>query len=594
MERQFQFQKNLLGPLLSLALSLVITGVSTAQSPIKPSPPDQTTKELTNFKECVSKFDASVTWLNVLTRCYPINGARSLTRSLDTIDEIFDSEILSELVLTAGTLLEVPRQESFNRNLVSQWSLESKTEGALEALLAQLNPHAKSKLKRIADWPLQLKSSLYLVLIAQLNANQYVNQAQSQLSDSIIVEQKDIYDLLSLDGELTKDRRDKFHSEFNHSMKSFDNSAMFEASYQLIMAVSIAAENLKTITGDDRVRYVKFAYPTSYGLIVVHGIENDSHAYRVPLFLSIDLGGNDSYKEAGANDPSLQATSVSIDLGGNDIYQAPSNSRASFGSGTFGIGILWDESGDDRYFGSRRSQGSGYFGVGVLVDRDGDDHYYSTLESQGAGLSGVGILYDRKGNDEYESISFSQGLGAPGGVGLLYDESGDDQYTLGESSPVRFPASQDSTKNVSMGQGAGFGYRAGHLINGGSTGGIGFLIDRNGSDNYLATIFAQGTGYWYGTGVLADRAGNDRYQAYWYGQGVGAHFGSGILLDRIGDDQYLVEKQMGLGSGHHFGTGIMIDFNGSNRFSACTLCQGAENASGHALFMAPDFHPVAD
>ena len=46
------------------------------------------------------------------------------------------------------------------------------------------------------------------------------------------------------------------------------------------------------------------------------------------------------------------------------------------------------------------------------------------------------------------------------------------------------------------------------------SGGFGFLLDDAGTDAYVADIFAQGVGYWFGTGVLRDRAGAERGGQY--------------------------------------------------------------------------------
>ena len=91
--------------------------------------------------------------------------------------------------------------------------------------------------------------------------------------------------------------------------------------------------------------------------------------------------------------------------------------------------------------------------------------------------------------------------------------------------------------NTSFSQGAGFGRRDDNtqLYMGG---GAGVLFDRNGDDQYTASVFAQGTGYWLGFGMLLDQTGNDAYKGLWYVQGAAAHFALGVHVDRSGNDRY--------------------------------------------------------
>ena len=152
-----------------------------------------------------------------------------------------------------------------------------------------------------------------------------------------------------------------------------------------------------------------------------------------------DDRGNDSYRGNYFAQGSSYwfAMGLLVDNRGNDTYQAR---RYSQGAGTHcTVGALIDRSGDDLYSSWGVSQGCGYdYSQGMLFDGEGNDTYHSDWFSQGtSGLSGVGIVIDRSGDDSYSSGSFnSQGSGqynketAEGSIGLLLDLQGEDSYTL--------------------------------------------------------------------------------------------------------------------------------------------------------------------
>jgi hypothetical protein len=82
---------------------------------------------------------------------------------------------------------------------------------------------------------------------------------------------------------------------------------------------------------------------------------------------------------------------------------------SSLASGFFGIGVLHDLAGNDRYRVRRNGIGEGLYGAGVLVDHAGDDEYVTLREfGQGCGHVGVGALIDLAGNDTYRTGSVSQ------------------------------------------------------------------------------------------------------------------------------------------------------------------------------------------
>ncbi|MBI5868222.1 MAG: hypothetical protein HZB43_08050 [candidate division Zixibacteria bacterium] len=322
---------------------------------------------------------------------------------------------------------------------------------------------------------------------------------------------------------------------------------------------------------------------TPWGLIAIGGTANDNYPAG-DYFIILELGGNDRYAAGAANRSYNNPVSMIIDDGGDDKYDAAGDSLLpSFGGGVLGYAYLFDRSGDDDYHGVKCTQGAGLFGVGLLMDDEGKDRYTAYMASQGSGTFGLGVLIDSTGNDHYDVYLSSQGYGFTKGMGLLLDLSGDDQYTSNDKD-IRFPSAQSKEHNDAMSQGCGFGARRDFIDGYSLAGGIGYLIDGAGDDEYSAGLFAQGCAYWYGLGVLWDKAGNDKYNGIWYVQGSGAHFGVGYLDDKSGNDHYVATMNMAQGAGHDFTIGYLLDEAGDDVHDAPNLSLGGGNDNGIGLF----------
>lgn len=259
-----------------------------------------------------------------------------------------------------------------------------------------------------------------------------------------------------------------------------------------------------------------------------------------------------------------------IDLGPEgDEYRSL---RISQGYGSLGVGVLWDAGGDDLYHGEAGVQGAAGHGIGILVDRGGNDRYLAYHEGQGFGWSGgVGVLYDANGTDEYFShptdvlywspqdpggsnSSFTQGAGfgrradfAPdriymsGGLGMLRDRAGDDRYTTSI-----------------FGQGTGYWF------------GMGALVDGGGTDVYDGRWYVQGSAAHFAIAVMVEQgSGNDQYnpsgRRLATSVGVGHDFSIGWLVERGGSDVYLAPG-LSTGGGNAGGTGLLADANGDDGY----------------------------
>jgi len=328
---------------------------------------------------------------------------------------------------------------------------------------------------------------------------------------------------------------------------------------------------------------------TPLGLIAVAYSSSDKHIFgEEDILLFIETGGNDIYSgtHIGANRSPANPISIVIDIDGNDQYASPATDSSfefTQGAGVFGIGILADLDGTDKYEAGFSCQGCACFGVGLLFDDDRENDFYKCIGcGQGCGFAGAGILIDTDGEETYRSFINAQGYGATKGLGLLLDLKDDDKYILEDPTNgggLKFPSEQNKEYSCSVGQGASLGWR------GKAAGGIGVLSDLDGDDQYAAGVFAQGCSYYLGMGLLNDSDGNDSYRGCWYVQGVGCHVGFGMLLEREGKDKYWVKQNMSQGAGHDFSTGILLDAQGDDFYEIPNLSGGAGNDCGYGLFI---------
>ena len=232
---------------------------------------------------------------------------------------------------------------------------------------------------------------------------------------------------------------------------------------------------------------------------------------------------------------------ILCDLKGNDSYHG---NLLNQGMGFVGgMGLLIESQGNDSFFSGGKypdfrepdvafdsfSQGFGYGyrnfgsgGIGVLWDDEGNDHYSSSYFSQGSSYwLAIGLLIDNGGNDIYHARRYTQGTGTHLTVGALIDRLGDDCYT-----------------SMGVSQGCGYDFSQG------------LLLDNEGDDIYSAEWFAQGTSGSSGTGILIDQMGNDSYLCGSFNsQGSGQYSTKmesgniGLLIDLEGKDRYSVKGE---------------------------------------------------
>lgn len=325
------------------------------------------------------------------------------------------------------------------------------------------------------------------------------------------------------------------------------------------------------LAGNDRYEYQVYATPYDRdGLVGA----DDAQRYQGDARY-----GNVSLSEHSRQGAARNGIAMLFDLGqGNDRYQSL---RASQGYAHFGVGVLFDDGGNDVYLSETASQGSAQFGIGLLIDAgSGKDAYRSFTYSQGFGwVAGVGILFDEGGDDSYScdhgdpqqggipfystpqlpgkgNLSFCQGAGfgkrgndqnkqtfLSGGIGILRDKNGDDTY---EASVFA--------------QGTGYWQ------------GTGILSDGGGNDRYDAYWYAQGGAAHFAVGILADAGkGDDVFNAtrpsLYTNLGAGHDFSVGVLINEKGDDTYYVSN-LSAGASNCNGIGLFVDNGGNDAYIA--------------------------
>ena len=388
------------------------------------------------------------------------------------------------------------------------------------------------------------------------------------------------------------------------------------------VATAVEAAQLTRFAGTS---FAPVTVSTPLGNIVLHGAGNDdyepSNGYDNALLL-LDTGGDDTYNVPVAATTEAQYLSIAIDLGGNDTYgyvpvasagdgvgsRLPSdmaNGRSGGisvsktlrqGAALLGVAMMWDYgSGTDKYRSLTTSQGVGVFGVGVLYDQGGNDDYAAESLCQGGAGWGIGLLLDGGGDDKYLAYNSAQGFGFTQGFGGLVDEAGNDTYFTDPGDPslngdALYPNAQlPGTGNTSMSQGAGEGHRPDSPDPGWQfAGGMGVLRDAHGIDTYTTSVFGQASSFAMGIGMVLEGDGDDTYQGLWYVQGAAAHTGVAYFDDAAGNDKYnptFPIRATSIGVGHDYSSVLHYDEGGDDQYHGPGLSLGSGNDNGVGMML---------
>ncbi len=292
----------------------------------------------------------------------------------------------------------------------------------------------------------------------------------------------------------------------------------------------------------------------SFGRIVVGNLGDN--IYYDDCALLIDLGGDDVYlNNAGGTSPTGYAGAVVFDLSGDDIYRGRDFAQ---GCGYGGIGALVDLAGDDHYEARHYSQGTALGGFSFFYEGAGNDTYTGDLGNQCNALFGISVFCEASGDDTYRIQSMGQGFASTLGVALMDEMDGHDTYRAGGKYGFYNPV------DSACAQGSAMGMRVWPPTDKLTVyGGIGFLSDAKGNDNYIGLSFVQGASYILGLGMIVDSEGDDFYSGESYVQGSGCHTSAGVQVDKGGNDIYKISN-VGGGFSLDRSCGVLLDVSGND------------------------------
>lgn len=441
-----------------------------------------------------------------------------------------------------------------------EWLQASHHRGVIEA-------HYRSHLeKRIAQWPTELEEAVSILVQAMTTASMLHKEALAALDTEEIELLKEsivsiVSDPISTDGQIFFSDNDLEWPRNLQLMAKVNFNKLFYAADILAKAVVITRAGLQTVAAKIPANHeeILLNFYSPIGRIVVAGTGINTHNSDAALL--IDLGGNDIYlNNAGGCIESGVGISLLIDISGNDIYE--NLNPGSLGGAILGVGMVFDCEGRDVYRSGSLSQGAAIGGVGFLYDERGDDIYHGKSFCQGAAVFGVGISIDLEGDDTIVCKSMGQGFGSTLGLGLMLNIAGNDSYASGVDL-----AATESNPGFVFAQGAAAGFSPSDKSkNVGYYGGIGFLIDGKGDDQYLAGQFCQGAAKFGSMGLLLDCGGDDYYQAGDFSQGAAEDWSSAVIIDLKGSDRYLAGDTSQAAAANH-STGICLDYEGDDEYT---------------------------
>jgi hypothetical protein len=275
--------------------------------------------------------------------------------------------------------------------------------------------------------------------------------------------------------------------------------------------------------------------------------------------LLLDRAGNDEYRAVRAAQAyAIGGCALLLDYDGDDLYESVTYSQAS--AAPYGAAVLADlGNGNDVYrlknepllspsaqirtHNSSMGQGMGTGvrsdlsdgrslpgGVGMLFDQGGDDVYEAQVFCQGTGfLEGAGILVDGGGSDKYSGIWYAQASAAHRAAGVLLDKgTGNDSYTATEFTSIA----------------------TAHDLS------VAFLQDEGGNDSYTVRNLGIGGANDNGVAVFVEEGGDDSYtirdaEGYGVGGAKISHWGTSrenslglaLFFELGGDDTYNLKRK---------------------------------------------------
>ena len=272
------------------------------------------------------------------------------------------------------------------------------------------------------------------------------------------------------------------------------------------------------------------------------GIRNIQGAAFGGVGMLLDLSGNDIYRAIHmAQGVAFFGADILADKQGDDRYEAHQNAQAV--GFVRGIGLLTDGAGNDSYY-CKGSQQTGYRTRG---------HYEGWGQGMGFGIrpyasGGVGILFDQSGRDRFEAGTFSQGGGYYYAFGILANAGMEDDHYIGTRYAQGFGVHQALGAFLEFGGNDVYQTRMAVAQGLAWDEAIGLFIDEQGDDQYHGgSGFSLGAVSHNALCMFLDQQGNDRYEGVRPATAGSNSYHGGTSLtifidDGQGQDQYIKRK----------------------------------------------------
>jgi predicted negative regulator of RcsB-dependent stress response len=477
--------------------------------------------------------------------------------------------------------------EMIHINVVSHIAFQPESKSLVDALERLQARHHRGLIesryrgylaKQIDDWPDELEEAMSILVQALTEASLLRSEALRALTrDEIVSLTNALMESVSnpafVDGTMFFEGTDDQWTANLRLMSKVDFDPLFQAAAILADAVRMTRVQLQTAAQMVPPKHgqILLDFRSPAGQIIVGGTGINHHSADAALL--VNLGGNNIYtNNAGGYVNPEHGISMLIDMSGDDLYK--NMNPGSLGSAVLGVGMLIDFHGNDVYQSGPLSQGAAFGGVGFLYDEGGNDSFYADVLCQGAAAFGIGMSVSLSGDDTYVCNGFGQGFGTTLGLGVLVNISGNDTYVAGRS------ISETGTDNINgptFAQGAGVGFAAADKYKSVSYyGGIGFLVDGRGHDQFLSGDYSQGSALFASKGLLLCGEGNNYYHAGKYSQGAAVDWSSAAIMDLSGDDTFIAgDSSQGCAVNHS--TGILLNYEGDDTYEITGL-----HGQGHA------------
>ncbi len=300
---------------------------------------------------------------------------------------------------------------------------------------------------------------------------------------------------------------------------------------------------------------------------LITGRHHTTYAESADFFLA--LGGDNTFTNNAGGTEGTRPAALHISVGGHNQYRGKNFVQ---GSGFLGVGVLADFGGNSTFQAESYAQGAGFFGVGLLMNLGKNNRYAIDFFGQSCATFGASLMWNKAGHNRYSaSESMAQAASSTLGIAFLVDDHGHNIYQAGSASNT----GKADIHFCGIGQGGSTGVRYDPWNAHPSLyGGVSFLYNGGGHNEYIASCYAQGSAYFLGLGILVNVGGHNHFYAETDSQGQGLHLAAGLVFLEGGHNRF--HGGWGsLGVGADRSVGMVINTGGHNSFQGTVQSLGS-------------------